>query len=55
LKIKLKGPHFDTTVVIETKSHAVLNIFTEQDFQDAFKNAEELVMVHTRGRGLLRR
>jgi hypothetical protein len=38
LKIKLKGRHFDTTVVIEAESLAVLNTLTENDFQDAFKN-----------------
>jgi hypothetical protein len=37
LKIKLKGRHFDTTKVIEEQSQAVLNTFTEQDFQGAFK------------------
>jgi hypothetical protein len=38
LKIKLKGPHFDTVEVIKTESQAVLNSLTEHDFQDAFKN-----------------
>jgi hypothetical protein len=38
LKIKLKGHHFDTTGVIEAESQALLNTFTEQDFQVAFKN-----------------
>jgi hypothetical protein len=37
LKIKLRGGHFDTTVVIEAESQAVLNTFTEHDFQDAIK------------------
>jgi hypothetical protein len=36
LKIKLKGRHFDTVEVIEAESQAVLNTFTEHDFQDAF-------------------
>jgi hypothetical protein len=38
LKIKLKVRHFDTIEVIETESQTVLNILTEHDFQDAFKN-----------------
>jgi hypothetical protein len=37
LKIKLKGCHFDTVEVIEAKLQAVLNTFTEYDFQDASK------------------
>jgi hypothetical protein len=54
LNIKLKGHHFDTINVIEAESQAVLNTFTEQDFQDAFKKmVEELEMVHTCGRALL--
>jgi hypothetical protein len=40
--------------VIETESQAVLNTFTEQVFQDAFKKtAETLGIAHTHGRGLL--
>jgi hypothetical protein len=35
LNIKVKGRRFDTTVVIEAKSQAVLNTH-EHDFQDAF-------------------
>jgi hypothetical protein len=38
LKIKLKGRHFDTVEAIEAESLPVLNILTEHDFQDAFKN-----------------
>jgi hypothetical protein len=38
LKIKPKDRHFDTIGVIEGESQAVLNTFTEHDFQDAFKN-----------------
>jgi hypothetical protein len=38
LKIKLKGRHFDTTEVIDAESQAVLNNYTEHDFQDAFRN-----------------
>jgi hypothetical protein len=53
LKIKLKGRHFDTIEAIEAESQAVLNTFTEHDFQDAFK-AEALGTVHSRGRGQLR-
>jgi hypothetical protein len=34
LKIKLKGRHFDTTEMIKAESQAVLNAFTEHDFQD---------------------
>jgi hypothetical protein len=37
LKIKLKGHHFGTSEVIEAKSQAVLNAFTEHDFQDTMK------------------
>jgi hypothetical protein len=54
LNIKLTGYHFDRNKVIEAESQAVLNILTEQDFQDATKKpAEVLGMVHTQGRGLL--
>jgi hypothetical protein len=35
--MKLKGGHFDSIEVVEAESQAVLNIFTEHDFQDAFK------------------
>jgi hypothetical protein len=38
LKIKLKSNHFCTIEAIEAESQAVLNTFTEHDFQDAFKN-----------------
>jgi hypothetical protein len=38
LKIKLKGPHFDTTEVIKAELQVVLNTLTEHDFQDVFKN-----------------
>jgi hypothetical protein len=34
---KLEGHHFDTIDVIEAESQAVLNTFTEHDFQNAFK------------------
>jgi hypothetical protein len=53
LKVNLKGRHFDTIEVIEAESQTVLNTLTEHDFQDAFKMAEALGTVHTRGRGLL--
>jgi hypothetical protein len=36
LKLKLKSRHFDTIGLIEAESQAVLNTFTEHDFQDAF-------------------
>jgi hypothetical protein len=36
--MRLTGRHFDTIEVIEAESQAVLNILTEQNFQDAFKN-----------------
>jgi hypothetical protein len=39
--------------VIEAESQAVLNTLMEHDFQDVFKMAEALGMVHKRGRGLL--
>jgi hypothetical protein len=34
----LKDRHFGTAEVMETGSQAVLNIVTEHDFQDVFKN-----------------
>jgi hypothetical protein len=55
LKLKLKGRQFHTAEVIEAVSQAVLNTFSEHDFQDAFKKmAEALGTVHTRGRELFR-
>jgi hypothetical protein len=36
VQIKLKGRHFETIEVIEAELQAVLNIHTEDDFQDAF-------------------
>jgi hypothetical protein len=48
LKIKPKGCHFDTLIVIEGVSQAMMSILTEHDFQDEFKNGR------TPGRGLLR-
>jgi hypothetical protein len=50
LKIKLKGRHFDTTEAMEAESQAVLNTLTEHDLQDAFKMAEVLGTVQSRGR-----
>jgi hypothetical protein len=41
LKIKLKGRHFVTTVVMEAEPQAVLNTHTEHDFQDAFKKKQK--------------
>jgi hypothetical protein len=41
LKLKLTGPHIDTTEVIETELQAVLNTFTEYDFQDAFQKLQK--------------
>jgi hypothetical protein len=38
LKTKLKGHHFDTTVVNKTELQAVPNTFTEHDFQEHLKN-----------------
>jgi hypothetical protein len=47
LKIKLKGCHFNTFEAIKAELQAVLNSFTEPDFQDVFKKlAEVLGMVH---------
>jgi hypothetical protein len=34
--MNLRGCHFDTTEVIEAESQAVLNTFTEHNFQEAF-------------------
>jgi hypothetical protein len=45
LKIKLKGCHFYTTVVIEAESQAVLNTLIEHDFQDAFKKWQKRLEV----------
>jgi hypothetical protein len=36
LKIKLRGRHFNTILVIEAESQALLNTVTKHDFQDAF-------------------
>jgi hypothetical protein len=41
LKTKLKGHHFVTFEVIQAESQAMLNILTEHDFQDAFKNGSD--------------
>jgi hypothetical protein len=41
LKIKLRGPHFDTIKVIEAESQVVLDNLTEHDFQDAFKKCQK--------------
>jgi hypothetical protein len=41
LRIKLKSRHFDTIKVMKADSQAVLNILTEHDFQDAFKQMAE--------------
>jgi hypothetical protein len=38
LKIRLKCRHFDTIVLIDAKSPAVLNSHKEHDFLDAFQN-----------------
>jgi hypothetical protein len=40
LKIYPKGSHFDTTEAIEAESQAVLNPFTELDFEGALKNGK---------------
>jgi hypothetical protein len=40
LKIKPNGGHFNTIVVIEAESRAVLNTLRKHDFQDAFKNGK---------------
>jgi hypothetical protein len=37
VKIKLKGSHFHTTEVTKAESQAVLNTFTDHDFQDGIK------------------
>jgi hypothetical protein len=50
LKIKLKGRYFDTIVLMEAELQAVLNIRTEQGFQDAFEKQQALRMVHSRER-----
>jgi hypothetical protein len=40
--MKLKGRHFHTTEAIGIESQAVLNTFTEHDFQDAFKKWQKI-------------
>jgi muramidase (phage lysozyme) len=42
LKTKLTGRYFDTILVIEVESQAVLNTLREYDFQDAFKKCQKL-------------
>jgi hypothetical protein len=37
LKIKHKGHHFDTILVIEAESQAMLSTLTEHDFQEHSK------------------
>jgi hypothetical protein len=49
LDIKLKGRHFDTIEVIEAESRAVLNILTEHDFQDAFKEMAKALGTYAQG------
>jgi hypothetical protein len=41
LKIKLKSRHFETIEVTEAELQAVLNILTEQNFQDPFKKEKK--------------
>jgi hypothetical protein len=41
-------------MLIEAEQQAVLNTFTEHDFQCILKMTEALGTVHTRGRGLQR-
>jgi hypothetical protein len=36
-KLKLKGPRFDTTEMIQAKSMRVLEALTEKEIQDAFQ------------------
>jgi hypothetical protein len=38
LTIKLKGRQFDTVEVIKAEFQAVLNVLTELDFQNVFRN-----------------
>jgi hypothetical protein len=53
--LKLKGHRFDTTEKIQAESQRVLDILTENDFQEAFQKIEETVRsVPTCGRELLR-
>jgi hypothetical protein len=55
LRIKLEGRHFDTIEVMEAESQAVLNTFTEHDFQNALGNSiRGKGTVHTCGKGLFR-
>jgi hypothetical protein len=41
LKMKERGPHFDTTEVIKAESLAVLDAPTEHDFLDALKKLQK--------------
>jgi hypothetical protein len=38
MKLKLKGRRFDTTEEIQAESQRLLDILTEKDFYEAFKN-----------------
>jgi hypothetical protein len=40
LKIKLKGRHFDTNVVIEAELQVALNTLTEHGLQEEFKKGQ---------------
>jgi hypothetical protein len=43
--MKLKGFRFDISEVIKAELQAVLNTFTEHDFQDALKNGSRSAMI----------
>ncbi len=54
LKLQLKGRCFSTTEAIQTELQAVIDTFTEADFQKNVRGVEEtLVLVHMCGWGLL--
>jgi hypothetical protein len=54
IKLKLKGPRFDTIEEIQAESQRVLDSVTEKDFQEAFQNWETAGPVSTCRRELLR-
>jgi hypothetical protein len=42
LKLKVRDQNLDTTEVVEAESQEMLNILTEHDFQDVFKNGRSV-------------
>jgi hypothetical protein len=42
MKLKLKGPLFDTIEEIQAESQKMLDTLTEKDFQEAFQNPKHV-------------